>query len=149
MKNDIEAAKLLGLDGIDFEKAVEGRLTKSDLRGLVDGVFRPLTVSKGIQRKFQSNAEELSEELNMTIENPFLKTIPVIQNIQQFLLQYNLDDEFPFIENPLLPKPGGADAAKLPAGMNMPNIDTNLVSSQVQQTDSTNAQRFATLFPNG
>ena len=85
----------------------------------------------------------------MTIENPFLKTIPVIQNIQQFLLQYNLDDEFPFIENPLLPKPGGADTAKLPAGMNMPNIDTNLVSSQVQQTDSTNAQRFATLFPNG
>jgi len=149
MKNDIEAAKLLGLDGIDFEKAVEGRLTKSDLRALVDGVFRPLTVSKGIQRKFQTNAEELSEELNMTIENPFLKTIPVIQNIQQFLLQYNLDDEFPFIENPLLPKPGGSDAASLPTGINTAPINPNILSSQVQGTDSTNAQRFATLFPNG
>ena len=149
MKNDIEAAKLLGLDGIDFEKAVDGRLTKSDLRGLVDGVFRPLTISKGIQRKFQTNAEELSEELKMTIENPFLKTIPVIQNIQQFLLQYNLDDEFPFIENPLLPKPGGADAATLPTNVNTAPIDPNILSSQVQETNSTNAQRFATLFPNG
>jgi len=149
MKNDIEAAKLLGLGGVDFEKAVEGRLTKSDLRGLVDGLFRPLTISKGIQRKFQTNAENLAAKSDQPVDNPFLKTIPVIQGIQQFLLQYDLNDDFPFIENPLLPKPGGPDAASLPAGVNTAPINANVLSSQVQQTDSTNAERFATLFPNG
>ena len=34
-------------------------------------------------------------------------------------------------------------------GVNTATIDANILSSQVQQTDSTNAQRFATLFPNG
>ena len=136
MKNDIEAAKLLGLGGVDFEKAVEGRLTKSDLRGLVDGLFRPLTISKGIQRKFQTNAENLAAKSDQPVDNPFLKTIPVIQGIQQFLLQYDLNDEFPFIENPLLPKPGGPDAASLPAGVNTAPINANVLSSQVQQTRS-------------
>jgi hypothetical protein len=59
------------------------------------------------------------------------------------------EGSFPFFENPLLPKPGGADAANLPAGVNTAPINANILSSQVQGTNSTNAQRFATLFPNG
>jgi len=149
MKRDIDAAELLGLTGIDFEKAVKGRLTKSDLAGLKKELFRPLKISEGVQLKFKTNAEKLSERLKRKIDNPFLKTIPVIQQIQRDLLRLTLTDDFPFIENPLLPKPGGADAASLPTGVNTAPIDANILSSQVQQTNSTNAERFATLFPNG
>ena len=111
---------------------------------MIDGVYKPFNVPKGLEEAYIRNAEEND------YDNPFdPDTAFTIGDIFNELRSLNLDDEFPFIENPLLPKPGGADAAKLPAGMNMPNIDTNLVSSQVQQTDSTNAQRFATLYPNG
>ena len=59
------------------------------------------------------------------------------------------EGSFPFFENPLLPKPGGADAANMQGNVITAPIDGNLLSSQVQETNSTNAQRFATLFPNG
>ena len=78
-----------------------------------------------------------------------LGALNTITSILSQLSVLDLTEEFPFIENPLLPKPGGADAANLPGGVNTAPINANLLSSQVQGTDSTNAQRFATLFPNG
>ena len=59
------------------------------------------------------------------------------------------EGNFPFFENPLLPKPGGAAAANMQGSVITAPIDGNLLSSQVQQTTSPTAPRFATLFPNG
>ena len=148
MKNDFDAARLLGITEEELTASRKGRLTNKEFNNLDIGFFQPYKLSPGIYNKFQTDADKIRAK-DPSYKNPMIGALNTVTAILSRLSILNLDDEFPFIENPLLPKPGGADAAKLPAGMNMPNIDTNLVSSQVQQTDSTNAQRFATLFPNG
>ena len=148
MKKDFDAARLLGITEEELTASRKGRLTNKEFNNLDIGFFQPYKLSPGIYNKFQTDADKIRAK-DPSYKNPMIGALNTVTAILSRLSVLNLDDEFPFIENPLLPKPGGADAAKLPAGMNMPNIDTNLVSSQVQQTDSTNAQRFATLFPNG
>ena len=143
MVKDLEAAKILGMSNVDIAVATKGRLTKRDLGSLQIKFFKPYKLSDGIFAKFQENADKIN------VKNPVYDALGEINSILSQLSGLDLDDEFPFIENKLLPKPGGADAASLPTGVNTAPIDANILSSQVQQTDSTNAQRFATLFPNG
>jgi hypothetical protein len=143
MLRDLEAANILGMNDVDVVKATKGRLTKRDLASLKIKFFKPYKLSEGIYAKFQENADKIN------VKNPIFDALGEITSILSQLSGLNLDDDFPFIENKLLPKPGGADAASLPTGVNTAPIDANILSSQVQQTDSTNAQRFATLFPNG
>ena len=143
MLRDLEAAKILGMSDVDIAMATKGRLTKRDLGSLQLKFFKPYKLSDGIFAKFQENADKIN------VKNPVYDALGEINSILTQLSGLDLDDDFPFIENKLLPKPGGPDAASLPTGVNTAPIDANLLSSQVQQTDSTNAQRFATLFPNG
>ena len=148
MKLDLDAAKLLGLEGQEFYNNTK-RLTKSDLANLEAERFVPLSISDGVIAKFDENTRNLQEK-DPSYTNPFRAAANVIFNIRNNMFRIRLTDgNFPFFENPLLPKPGGADAAQLPVGVNTAPINPNILSSQVQGTDSTNAERFATLFPNG
>ena len=148
MKFDLDAAKLLGLKGQEFYNNTK-RLTKSDLANLEAERFVPLSISDGVIAKFDENTRNLQEK-DPSYTNPFRAAANVIFNIRNNMFRIRLTDgNFPFFENPLLPKPGGADAAQLPVGVNTAAINPNILSSQVQGTDSTNAERFATLFPNG
>ena len=148
MKLDLDAAKLLGLEGREFYNNTK-RLTKSDLANLEAERFVPLSISDGVIAKFDENTRNLQEK-DPSYINPFRAAANVIFKMRNNMFKIRLTEgDFPFFENPLLPKPGGADAAQLPVGVNTAAIDPNILSSQVQGTDSTNAERFATLFPNG
>ena len=148
MKADIDAAKLLGLEGREFYDSTT-RLTKSDLANLEGERFVPFGVSDGVIAKFDDNTRKLREK-DPSYENPFRAAANVLFNIRNQMFRIKLTEgSFPFFENPLLPKGGGADAANMQGSVITAPIDGNLLSSQVQQTNSTNAQRFATLFPNG
>ena len=148
MKADIDAAKLLGLKGKEFYDNTT-RLTKSDLANLEAERFVPFGVSDGVIAKFDDNTKKLQEK-DPSYINPFRAAANTLFNIRNQMFRIKLTEgNFPFFENPLLPKPGGPDAANLPAGVNTAPINANVLSSQVQGTDSTNQQRFATLFPNG
>ena len=148
MKKDFDAARLLGITEEELTAARKGRLTNKEFNNLDIGFFQPYKLSSGIYNKFQTDADKIREK-DPSYKNPMLGALNTVTAILSRLSILNLDDEFPFIENPLLPKPGGPDAANLPAGVNTAPINANILSSQVQGTDSTNAQRFATLFPNG
>jgi hypothetical protein len=148
MKLDLDAAKLLGLEGQAFYNNTK-RLTKSDLANLEAERFVPLSISDGVIAKFDENTRNLQKK-DPSYTNPFRAAANVIFNMRNNMFRIRLTEgDFPFFENPLLPKPGGADAAQLPVGVNTAAINPNILSSQVQGTDSTNAERFATLFPNG
>ena len=148
MKFDLDAAKLLGLKGQEFYNNTK-RLTKSDLANLEAERFVPLTISDGVIAKFDENTRKLREK-DPSYTNPFRAAANVIFNMRNNMFKIRLTGgDFPFFENPLLPKAGGSDAAQLPVGVNTAPINPNILSSQVQGTDSTNADRFAILFPNG
>ena len=148
MKADFDAARLLGISDTELATTTKGRLTKKEFNNLDLNFFQPYKLSKDIYAKFQDNTDKLRLK-DPSYKNPVLGALNTITSILSQLSVLDLTEEFPFIENPLLPKPGGADAANLPGGVNTAPINANLLSSQVQGTDSTNAQRFATLFPNG
>ena len=148
MKADFDAARLLGITESEIATTTKGRLTKKEFNNLDLNFFQPYKLSKDIYAKFQDNTDKLRLK-DPSYKNPVLGALNTITSNLSQLSVLDLTEEFPFIENPLLPKPGGADAANLPGGVNTAPINANLLSSQVQGTDSTNAQRFATLFPNG
>jgi len=148
MKADFDAARLLGITDTELATTTKGRLTKKEFNNLDLNFFQPYKLSKEIYAKFQDNTDKLRLK-DPSYKNPVLGALNTITSILSQLSVLDLTDEFPFIENPLLPKPGGSDAASLPTGVNTAPINANILSSQVQGTDSTNAQRFATLFPNG
>ena len=115
MKADIDAAKLLGLEGKEFYDNTT-RLTKSDLANLEAERFVPFGVSDGVIAKFDDNTKKLQEK-DPSYINPFRAAANTLFNIRNQMFRIKLTEgNFPFFENPLLPKPGGPDAANLPAG---------------------------------
>ena len=97
-QKDIDGARVLGLSESDLLSEVSDRMSSIDFRTIDNDIFRPLPISDNVRIAFANNAA------NLGVTNPFLEAFFAIIEVQQELRGLNLsDDQFPLIQNPLLP----------------------------------------------
>ena len=93
---DIEAAKILGMDNDSLRYNMAKRGERVAYQALDEGRFRPLTISSDVRQIFEIKAQELG------VANPFDAARDVIDRIRDVLSNTSLvGDVFPVIENPL------------------------------------------------
>jgi len=93
---DIDAAKTLGMSTDSIEERMDGRGEGRAFDSLIEGEFRPLSISKDLQEIFEIKASELG------VANPFERAEGVIDSIAEQLARASLrGDLFPEIKNPL------------------------------------------------
>ena len=141
LKKDIEAAELLNIGEPNLRSSLD-RISNIEANSIRQGVFRPYTISQEVARAFADNAQNIGQV------NPLYEALPAINQIVNTLSRLSLDlPELPPIENPLLPIM--QDTPITPTALNLPNIDTNLVSQQVSGSNYNNlttAQKIDLLF---
>ena len=92
---DIKAAQVLGMSEDALNNNMENRGEKKAFNALIEGEFRPLTISKDVEELFEIKSEELG------VTNPFEQAQDVIDNIQEILETVSLyGDLFPTLKNP-------------------------------------------------
>ena len=92
---DIEAAKILGMNNSALYDRMENRGERRAYNSLVDGEFRPLTISREVEELFDIRARELG------IPNPFFQASMAIDSISNILSKTSLEgDLFPDLINP-------------------------------------------------
>ena len=96
MYQDMEAAKILGMNEDSLAERMIGRGEKKAFNFINEGEFRPLSISKDVKNIFEIKAAELG------VANPFEQAEDIIDRIRDVLFNINLrGDFFPDIENPL------------------------------------------------
>jgi len=120
-KQDIDAARLLGISEEDFNAGVD--ISNVELGAIDNDIFRPLNISADVREGFARNAE------NLGVSNPLDAAESVIAEIQGQLADLPLNTpNFPDIENPLLPS---GDQRVLPninmSSLNLPSINPQAV----------------------
>ena len=140
-KKDIDAARVLNISEADFQIATD-RLSNIEVNTIDNNIFRPINISRDIRLAFARNAASIGEV------NPLERADEVIANIRSQMSNISLSEpNFPFIENPLLPS--AQETPVTPSSLNLPNNDSNLLSSTVNQSNYNNlstAQKLAILF---
>ena len=110
---------------IDLLKA---GISEDEIGAIDQNLYTPMTISDNIAAAFAENAEKIGEA------NPLELAIDAIASLQEQMSGLSLSlPEFPVFENPLLPIM--QDAPITPTTLNLPNIDTNLVSQQMNMGD--------------
>ena len=109
MMKDLDAAEILGLNEDQIGLITqEGRMTRSDLGTLKEGIFRPFPISRNIAAAFARNAEKLG------VANPLEAALPVLNRIREILFEAPLSLEmFPEIPNPFKGKPQMAKGGRV------------------------------------
>jgi len=142
-KKDIDAARVLNISNADFASAT-GRLSQIDINTVDNNIFRPINISPDIRIAFRQNAEAIGEI------NNFVEAERVIAQIANEMKAVSLEEpNFPFFENPLLPS--AQETPVTPNSLNLPGIDSNLISNTVNTNNLSNlstAQKLAILFGN-
>jgi hypothetical protein len=112
----------------------------------MSGNFRPYDVSASVQNAIYENANALDD-----VANPLREAMSTINILGNEMSRLSLDlPEFPVFENPLMPIM--QDTPTTPTSLNLPNINAEAVSAQVQGgnfSGLSNKQKFDILFPNG
>jgi hypothetical protein len=130
LKGDMDAARLLNISESGFYGALD-RISSREVNAIEENVFRPYTVSSEIQRAFAENAERIG------VANPFDGAADVIAELQSQFADLSLNlPEFPVFENPL--QPIMQDTPLGPTTLNLPSIDAEAVSAQVQGSNYNN-----------
>jgi len=144
LRADINAAKLLNLSDIGLRDSLD-RVSAVEANSIINGVYRPYTISTDVQRSFAENASAIG------MANPLNEALPVINDLRNQLMTFSLDlPELPTLENPLMPIM--QDTPLTPTSLNLPQVNAESVAAQVQGgnfTGLTNRQKFDLLFPNG
>jgi hypothetical protein len=92
---DMEAAKILGMNNSALYDGMTNRGERKAYNALVDGEFRPLTISREVEELFDIRARELG------IPNPFFQASMAIDSISNILSRTSLEgDLFPDLTNP-------------------------------------------------
>jgi len=148
-KSNLDAARTLNISDSGFIDATD-RLSNVALTSIDDNVFRPMNISPEVRNSFQENAEKLGAK------NPFEEAADVITEIQSELADLSLEEaNFPFIENPLLPKVQSNPVSGAMAGnntLNLPGVNQQIMTQSVaanQFSNLTMDQKIRLLFPNG
>ena len=137
-QKDIDGARVLGLSESDLLSEVSDRMSSIDFRSIDNDIFRPLAISDNVRIAFANNAA------NLGVTNPFLEAFSAIIEVQQELRSLNLsDDQFPLIQNPLLPSTSPVSG---PNSLNLPNISQPILS-QPSRNDLTTKESFDRIYP--
>ncbi len=144
LKGDMQAARLLNISDDGFYGALD-RVSNREINAIDDNVFIPYNISLEVQNAFADNAARIG------IANPFDAAADVIGDLEARMADLSLGlAEFPVFENPL--QPIMQDTPLGPTTLNLPSIDANTVSAQVQGgnfNNLTTEQKLSILFPQG
>jgi len=132
MAQDIEAMKALGYDDREISEIFELRNLKRDYNDLIDGVYKPFNVPKGLEEAYIRNAEEND------YDNPFdPDTAFTIGDIFNELKSLDLDDEFPDFQQDLaLPEPQIAGMPQTPQPVVPPRSQQVIPQTGLTQTET-------------
>ena len=143
LKGDMDAARLLNISEEGFFNSL-GRVSASEIGAIDQNMFVPFNISDNVQTAFAENAAKIGEP------NPLESAIDAIASLQEQMSGISLElPEFPVFQNPL--QPIMQDTPLGPTTLNMPNINAELVSSQVQggnYNNMTTQQKLDILFGN-
>jgi len=144
LKNDMDAARLLNISDEGFRGALD-RVSNIEVNSIDQNIFRPYSLSLEVRRALQENADSIG------VTNPLDSANDAIADLQAQFSEVNLGlPEFPVFQNPL--QPIMQDTPMGPTTLNMPNINAELVSSQVQggnYNNMTTQQKLDILFGRG
>ena len=151
---DINAAEVLGMSTDSIEDRMDSRGENRAFNALIEGEFRPLSISKDLQEIFAIRAEELN------VADPFESAQDVIDGIKEQLENTTLNgDFFPNIPNPF----DVSIIESLPSLINnssLPNVVTGtdlLAGVNTKQVQGVNFdfdklptnEKYKTVFPQG
>ena len=143
LKGDMDAARLLNISDEGFARALD-RVSSIEQSAIDNNIFRPYVLSLEVQRAMAENAARIG------VANPYDIAAEAIADLQGQFSELNLTlPEFPVFANPL--QPIMRDTPLGPTTLNLPTINTDLVSSQVQGSNFNNLtteQKLSILFPN-
>ena len=137
----MEAAKLLNISEDGYYNALGG-ISNREIGSLEANEFTPMTISNKIYAAFEANAEKIGTS------NPLEAALDAIIDLQDQMSQVSLSlPSLPVFENPLLPIM--QETPITPTSLNLPSIDAQLVSQQVNPSNYNNLttqQKIALLF---
>jgi len=151
MYKDIEAARTLGVPESVIRRKLSARkgLSKNIIREIMGGVYTPKQPSEFFVTRMRKINNDLNEKEGVEIENPFSIARPFINNVISSNRNISLlEDEFTVPEFEL-PKTS-AITNSLNAQVQAPPLRTPMpapISPVSQQTRSTQANTYASLFP--
>ncbi len=130
LKADMDAARVLNISEEGFYNALGG-ISNVEISAIDENVFRPIKISSEIINAFAENAEKIG------VSDPFEQAVSAIDSLEEQMSSLTLSlPAFPVFENPLLPIM--QDTPITPTSLNLPNINTNLVSQQVSGSNYKN-----------
>jgi hypothetical protein len=142
LKGDMDAARLLNISDDGFYGSLD-RISNREINAIEQNVFNPYSISLEVQNAFADNAARIG------IANPFDAAADVIGDLRSSewqTLSLTLP-EFPVFENPL--QPIMQDTPLGPTTLNLPSINNQVVSAQVQGSNFKNLtteQKLSILF---
>jgi|8_EtaG_2_1085327.scaffolds.fasta_scaffold00155_29 hypothetical protein len=144
LKGDMDAARLLNISEEGFYGSLD-RISNVEVSAIDENVFRPYRISKEVRDAFEQNAAKIG------IANPFDTAADVISELEGRMADLSLTlSEFPVFANPL--QPIMQDTPLGPTTLNLPNINAEAVSAQVQGSNYnslTTQQKLDLLFGRG
>jgi hypothetical protein len=130
LKNDMDAARLLNISDEGFRGALD-RISNIEVNSIDQNIFRPYTLSLEVRRALQENADSIG------VTNPLETANDAIADLQAQFAEVNLSlPEFPVFANPL--QPIMRDTPLGPTTLNLPTINNEVVSAQVQGSNFNN-----------
>ena len=143
-KSDIDAAKILNISETELDNSLD-RVSATEINNLNDNIFTPYEISNSVANAIEENA------LKIGMSDPLQGALFAIDSLQNKMSNINFSlPEFPVFENPLMPIM--QDTPLTPTSLNLPQINAESVSAQVQGgnfSGLSNKQKFDILFPNG
>ena len=144
LKGDMDAARLLNISEESFYGSLD-RISSREVNALEENVFTPYSVSNEVYNAFQENADK------MGVANPYDSAVDVIAELESQFADLSLElPEFPVFANPL--QPIMQDTPLGPTTLNLPSINNEVVSAQVQGSNFNNLttqQKLDLLFGRG
>ncbi len=144
LKGDMDAARLLNISEEGFYGSLD-RISNVEVSAIDENIFRPYRISKEVRDAFEQNASRIG------IANPFDTAADAISELEGRMADLSLTlPEFPVFANPL--QPIMQDTPLGPTTLNLPSINNEVVSAQVQGSNYNNLttqQKLDLLFGRG
>ena len=130
LKNDMDAARLLNISEEGFRGSLD-RISNIEVNSIDQNIFRPYALSLEVRRALQENADAIG------VTNPLEAANDAIADLQAQFSEVDLSlPEFPVFANPL--QPIMQDTPLGPTTLNLPSINNEVVSAQVQGSSLSN-----------
>ncbi len=152
MYEDIKAARILGTDEDTIQQRMSKRGERRAFNSLVEGEFRPLSISTDLKQLFEATFSELG------LPNSFDQAEDAIQTIRDILRGTPVSfDGFPNLPNPfrrsIIPNLGSTPVGQLPpvvSGATSSVVNANARFGSIPTiAGQTDLEEFNKVFPNG